>query len=107
LVNIASNNSIQKELPVYLSKPDLVKVIKFYQTIWELDLSINGLAVTLGIWERDSRELTKKDIEHLKKRSARIESFCDIIISGTITTISDLPDDYSGVESAQAVVEET
>ena len=100
-------NSVQKDLPVYLSTSELVKVIKFYQAIWELDVSINGLANTLGIWERDNRELTDRDIKHLKKRKARIDSFCDVISSKEIKDISDLPDDYRQVKGAETVVEET
>lgn len=100
-------NSIQKDLPVYLSESELVKVIKLYQALWELDVSINGIANTLGIWERDNRVLTDGDIKHLKKRKARINSFCDVICSKEIKNISDLPDDYRQVKGAETVVEET
>ena len=98
--------SNQEDLPVYLRKTELVKVIKFYQAIWELDVSINGLATTLGIWERDNRELTDRDIKHLKKRKARIDSFCDVICAKETKNISDLPDDYRQVKGAETVVEE-
>ena len=33
--------SIQHDLLDYLSKAELVKVVKFYQTMWELDIAIN------------------------------------------------------------------
>ena len=98
--------SIQKDLPVYLTKSELVKVIKFYQSIWELDVSINGIATTLGVWERDNRELTEKDIKHIKNRKARIDSFCEVITSKEINQIMDLPDDYRQVKGAETVVEE-
>ena len=100
-------NSIQKDLPIYLSKSELVKVIKFYQSIWELDVSINGLATTLGLWERDNRELTDRDIKHIKKRKARIDSFCEALTSKELINISDLPDDYRQVKGAETVIEET
>ena len=100
-------SSVQKELPVYLRENELIKVIKFYQAIWELDVSVNGLATTLGLWERDKRELSASDIKHLKKRKSRIESFCDLISSKEIKKISDLPDDYRQVKGAETVVEQT
>lgn len=100
-------HSIQKDLPIYLAKSNLVKVIKFYQNIWELDVSINGLSDTLSIWERESKTLTEDDIKHLKDRSVRIESFCDVIISKEIITISDLPDDYDQIKGPETVVANT
>jgi hypothetical protein len=99
--------SNQKELPIYFSEAELIKVIKFYQAIKELDISINGIADTLGIWERDKRELTDKDIKHLKKRMARIESFCNVICVKEIMKISELPDDYRKVKGIETVVEKT
>lgn len=100
-------NSIQKDLPVYLSGPELIKVIKFYQAVWELDVSVNGLATTLGLWERDKRKLSKNDLKHLRKRSARIESYCDLIGANEIKAISSLPEDYRQVKGAETVVEQT
>ncbi len=100
-------NSIQKDLPTYFSKTELIKVIKFYQTVWELDVSINGLANTLGLWERDNRELTDKDIKHIKKRKFRIDSFCEVLASKEISNIMDLPDDYRQVKGAETIIEET
>jgi len=100
-------NSIQRDLPAYLSKSELVKVIKFYQAIWELDVLINGLATTLGLWEREKHELTDRDIRHITKRKARIDSFCEAITSKEINSILDLPDDYRQVKGAETVVEET
>ena len=100
-------NSIQKELPVYLSKSELIKVIKFYQALWELDVSVKGLATTLGFWERDKRKLSQNDLQHIKKRSARIESYCNLIGANEISSISNLPDDYRQVKPAYTVVEQT
>ena len=99
-------NFIQKDLSNYLSKAELVKIIKFYQALWELDVSISGLAHTLGLWERDNRELTEKDIKHIKKRKIRIDSFCEAITSKEIKAIMNLPDDYRQIKGAETVIED-
>ena len=100
-------SSVQKELPSYLTEAELVKVIKFYQAIWQLDVSLNGLATTIGVWERDGENITKANIVHLKKRLARVTSFCDCLTAKEINKISDLPDDYRQVKDAETVVAKT
>lgn len=100
-------DSIQKELASYLSKAELVKVIKFYQAVWELDVSINALANTLSTRERDQQELTEGNMLHLKKRKARIDSLYEAISSNEVRTIACLPDDYRQVKGADTVLEPT
>ena len=96
--------SVHKELPIYLFKADLVKVIKVYQALWALDVSINSFAQTLSIWERDKVKLTAANIQHLEKRKVRIESLYEAISTNKITSLSDLPNDYSHVKSVDTVV---
>ena len=76
--------SIQNDLLDYLNKAELVKVVKFYQTMWELDVAINGIASTLGLWERDGVPLSSEQVKHIKKRKERIDSFCEVICSKEI-----------------------
>ena len=97
-------SGVQKELPSYLSQDELVKVIKFYQAIWQLDVSVNALATTMGLWERDKTKLTTENIEHLNKRKERIDSFFNLVASQSITQFSALPSDYSGIKGPETVV---
>ena len=98
-------NSIQENLLKYLNKSELVRVVKFYQTVWELDVSINGLASTLGIWERDGIAMSENHVKHLKKRKERIDSFCVALSSKNIRKLEDLPEDYRSVKGPETVVE--
>jgi hypothetical protein len=99
--------SIQEDLLNYLDKAELVKVVKFYQTMWELDNSINGLASTLGTWERDGIALNLEQVKHIKRRKERIDSFCEIICSKEIRRLKDLPDDYRSIKGPETVVSKT
>jgi len=99
--------SIQNDLLNYLNKTELVKVVKFYQTMWELDIAINGIASALGTWERDGIELTSEQAKHLKKRKERIDSFCEVICSKEIRNLNDLPDDYRSIKGPETVLSKT
>lgn len=96
--------SIQEDLLNCLSKVELVKVVKFYQKMWELDVAINGMASTLGTWERDGIGLSADQVVHLKRRKARIDSFCQVFLAGEIGRLTDLPDDYRSVEELARMV---
>lgn len=96
--------SIQNDLLAYLNKAELVKVVKFYQTMWELYIAINGIALSLGTWERDGVALTKEQVNHVKKRKERIDSFCEVICSKEIRELNDLPDDYRLIKGSETVV---
>lgn len=96
--------SLQKDLPEYLTKIELVKVVKFYQALWEMDVSINGLASTLAKWESNAVILTNDLVDHAKRRRNRIDSFCQVLISQEVRSICDLPDDYRSVKGAETVV---
>lgn len=93
--------SLQKDLTRYLRSKELVKVIKYYQALWELDVCINGLASVLGAWERDAIKLTNLHINHLNNRKERIDSLCKVLSGQEIRDISDLPDDYRNVEGPE------
>jgi len=99
--------SIQNDLLNYLNKIELVKVVKFYQTMWELDIAINGVASALGTWERDGIALSIEQVNHIKKRKKRIDSFCEIICSKEIRQLQDLPDDYRSIKGPETVVSKT
>lgn len=99
--------SVQSALPSYLNKTELVKVIKFYQALWQLDVAVNGLATTVSLWERDGIALSQANIDHLKNRLARIVSFCDCLTDNKVEVIGDLPDDYRQVKDADSVVRKT
>jgi hypothetical protein len=99
--------SIQKDLPEYLSKAELVKVVKFYQALWELDATTNSLASTLGRWERDGIVLSKEQVAHAKRRKERIDSLCEVLSGKEIRKLSDLPDDYRSVKGPETVVANT
>lgn len=96
--------SIQHNLVDYLNKAELLKVIRFYQKIWELDSAINGLASTMSKWERDGTVLSKANVEHIIKRKERIDSFCEIICANEIRGLMHLSDDYEPVKGPETVV---
>lgn len=99
--------SIQHDLLDYLNKVELVKVVKFYQTMWELDVAIHLIASTMSTWERDGVALSLEQVNHIKKRKERIDSFCEIICSKEIRKLTDLPDDYRYIKGPETVVSKT
>jgi len=101
--NYSFYSAVQKDLPLYLEKGELVKVVKLYNAIWQLDVSVNGLATTVGIWERDGVVITEEMKSHLKKRLSRITSF-RACMPKKAYLIKQLPDDYREVKDADTVV---
>jgi hypothetical protein len=99
--------SIQKDLLTYLKRTELIKVIKFYHTLWAMDVSINGLASTLGKWEQNGVTLSREQVDHLRKRKERIDSFCAVLSEREIRSLEDLPDDYRTVKNAETIVAKT
>ncbi|MBZ0091580.1 MAG: hypothetical protein K8F27_05090 [Sulfuricellaceae bacterium] len=96
--------SMQSDLPLYLKKAEIIKVVKFYQALWEMDVSIAGFASVLGKWEERGIALTREQVAHARKRKERIDSLCGILTSMDIRGFSDLPDDYRSVKGPEHVV---
>jgi hypothetical protein len=99
--------STQQELASYINKSELRKVIKFYQSVWELDVSMYCLANTLSLWERDKRKLNASDIAHLNKRKDRINSYCQVLCIEGLDKIAQLPEDYRQIRAPETIVERT
>jgi len=96
--------SIQNDLANYLNKEELLKVIQFYQKMWELDSAINGLASIMSIWEKRNLVFSSEHVDHLKKRKERIDSYCEVICSQEIKKLLDLPDSYLTLKGTETVV---
>ena len=96
--------SLQKDLPEYLRKTEIVKVVKFYQALWEMDVSIKGLASTLGKWEENDVVLSKEQVAHAKRWKERVDSYCQILTGRDVRELTDLPDDYRLVKGPETVV---
>jgi len=99
--------SLQQNMSDYLSKIELVKVVKFYQALWEMDISINGLTATLGQLERDRTVITRELIAHIRRRKDRIDSYCLVLGGKDIGKLKDLPDDYKSIKGPATVIAKT
>lgn len=87
--------SLQSDLPKYLQKRELVKTIKFYHAIWELDVSFHGLAETLMEWQKTNTVLTSDHVKHIKRQRDHIQSLTNALkTSQIISHIEDFPDEY-------------
>ena len=96
--------SMQSNLPLYFRKSEIIKVVKFYQALWEMDVSIAGFALVLGKWEERGTALSKEQVAHAKKRKERIDSLCGLLTSRDIHSFSDLPGDYRSVKGPESIV---
>lgn len=96
--------SLQGQLPFYLSKDTLRKIIKWYHLMWQLDQSMLGYAKALEDWEADQRKLSEADIEHLENRVKRMKSMARIIYDARIRRLSDLPEDFQGIKPMDTVL---
>jgi hypothetical protein len=96
--------ALQRDLPFYLPKETLRKIIKFYHLMWELDQSMVGFAKALDDWEADGRKLTDADIDHLQRRVARMNSMARLIFERAIKGLEDLPEDYQEAKTMETVL---
>ncbi len=102
--------SVQSDLPSYLFKDELIKVVQFYQFLWDLDVSIRGLALTLGQWEKENIELSPEQVAHAATRKARIDSLCQVLPDvQALSRLTDLPTaaEYAMVKAPGTVVDDT
>lgn len=87
---------VQSDLVKYFDKRNLVRIIKFYKGLWELEALSEGLTNDLMKWKEEKRVLNKDDVKFLCRKKIRIIKLCDILTQKEISKIEDLPDDYRG-----------
>jgi hypothetical protein len=97
--------SLQRDLPMFMGKESLRKIIKFYHLMWELDQSMLGFAKVLEDWEAKGRTLSEADMEHLKKRFDRMSSMAGLIALIDAKRLRDLPDDYQEAKTMESVLQ--
>lgn len=97
--------ALQRDLPLFLSKDALRKIIKFYHLMWELDHSMLGFSKVLEDWEAKGHILTDADMEHLQRRVARMHSMAGLIYNVSIQRLNDLPDDYQEAKTMETILQ--
>lgn len=95
--------SLQRDLPLFMDRETLRKIIKFYHLMWELDQSMLGFANVLEDWEAKGRVLTEAELNHLRRRFDRISSMAKFISSIDVKRLRDLPDDYQEAKTMDSV----
>lgn len=88
--------SLQKDLMIYFGKNNILKIIKFYKSIWEVHVLMEGFMNDLTKWQGEKRVLTKNDIAWLKRKKERIVRLITVLTTKDINKLMDLPEDYRG-----------
>jgi len=84
---------IQADLLLFL--PDyLTKIRKLYSGLRDVDHLISGYLEELVHWKSEKRQLNKKDIEYLKLKITRINSYFESFPKNDIAKLSKLPEYY-------------
>jgi hypothetical protein len=78
-------------------------ISKMYSAFKEADELLEGVLQDLTIWKEQRHKLKKEDIDYLVAKRDRIASYVDKFKEREIRTLSDLPQDYQGVQGAEVV----
>ena len=88
-------DSLQEKLFSYLTHREIIKLTKAISAINEVEILFEGFCKSLCELHNAQKKLSKEEVNHLDKRAQRITALINIL-PAAITSVSDLPDDYSG-----------
>jgi len=95
-------HSLLSETIIYL--PDLfAKISKIYAAFQEAEELLLGILRDLTIWKEKSHILAKSDVDYLKAKRDRINSYESIFNKRPIISLCDLPGDYRGIQGTEAI----
>lgn len=95
-------NDLLSEIIAYL--PDhFAKISKVYTAFKEADELLSGILRDLTIWKEKDYILDDSDVRYLKAKSDRISSYVFIFNKKPIANLSDLPNDYRGIQGPEAI----
>lgn len=78
-------------------------ISKIYTAFKEVDELLEGILQDLTIWKEQHHKLKKEDIDYLGAKRDRIASYVSKFNEREIRTLSDLPQDYRGVQGPEIV----
>jgi len=84
------------ELPKYYSRKTIDRLSKFYYSLWELTMIIEGLVNYLTHLYESNTVLSDNEILRATKKLSRIYKLAEIILRNKTTSLSDLIDNYEG-----------
>ena len=98
--------ALQHDMAHYLSRRELVRVIKFYKAFWELENLLEAFFRTLETYRTGELPLSEANVNFLSRKTERICSLSRIVGQGEIKRLRDLPEDYRGRQDAKASIGE-
>jgi len=94
--------ALLSEIIVYL--PDkFAKISKIYTAFSEAEDLLSGVLRDLSIWKEKVHILDESDVKYLKAKRDRVGSYVSIFDKKPITKLSDLPNDYRGIQGTEAI----
>jgi len=83
--------ALQPELTRLFPKGELVKILKMYHALWELETVLGGFVHHLRELVKEGRKLGADDVAELKGKRDRIGKLCDILTEHQIRKLADCP----------------
>lgn len=81
----------------YLTGPEIERVAKFLDYLWESEFLIEGVCELIGGYAKNGTALTADQCTHIQQKVARVTSIVGIW-PRSIKSLDDLPIDYAGVK---------
>jgi hypothetical protein len=95
-------NALLSEIIVYL--PDqFARISKIYTAFREAEDLLSGILRDLTIWKEKAHLLDESDVKYLKAKRDRVGSYVSIFTRKPMTNLSDLPNDYRGIQGTEAI----
>lgn len=97
-------NAVIAKLPLYLSRKNMIKVVKFYKALYEFQVLTGGFLMDLQKHKENDDLLTKDQVNFLCRKKERIVALGKILCKANGKDLSSLPDDYKGRISPSTII---
>jgi hypothetical protein len=84
------------DLPKYYGRKTIDRLSKFYNSFWEIQISIDGLIKYLNHLYECKVVLSQKEMDRATKKLERIYKLAEILMKNKVSSLSDLIDNYEG-----------
>ena len=83
-------NSLISDLPKYFSRVIFTNLLRYYKSIEEHDVLLEGFFSDVTIWKKEKRKLSAEDIRYLSRKMERITALGKILTKGEVKCLSQL-----------------
>jgi hypothetical protein len=92
------------EIAKYLSKGNIIKIMKYYNELYEYSFLMEGLSGEIMFFKEKQIVIKPDDLTYFKDKNNRINKIIKIIAQKNYKSIDDLPDDYKGIIPPESLV---